>query len=224
MVKTTNAAADTFVRLEVRRAQYEFQCMVVMGEAGAPFPPPGTTLRRNTNRRRREMPTVPIAKNGEGSPKQHDVSRGILACGGPSRWRIWEGCAVQTSGGTGSPARDAGPGLGSPARLGVVIARRLKIASMASLCACRPNVNGSSGLRTASAWREERIIRATAGKQSGYVERRLWSHHGLDGQCRELLFLRHRGSPKRVHVGAQDDIEPVDTSDELINGSRVGGR
>ena len=24
-------------------------------------------------------------------------------------------------------------------------------------------------------------------------------------------------------MGAQDDIEPVDTSDELINGSRVGG-
>ena len=59
VVQFTNAAVDAFVRLGIRRAQYEFQCTVVVDEVRL-FSPSYTAQRRNTKHCRRQTLTVPI--------------------------------------------------------------------------------------------------------------------------------------------------------------------
>ena len=56
---------------------------------------------------------------------------------------------------------------------------------------CAPSTESQRGqwpLGAVFAGRNERIIRSTAGKPSGCVDRKLRNHHGFDGQCRERLF------------------------------------
>lgn len=187
VVETTNAAAVAFVRLRIRLAQYTIEYTEVVEDARLSPHHLMLCAGIQTNRRRHTL-TVPIVRKRLGRYRNDTTfSKAILA--GRVKHRGARAVGRHDWGAKWDPlwghcVADARSGARPTYRLGGVMVRVRNIVRTRSLSA--PIHRKPAG--TVFVSRIKRSVHASAGRLSSYVDRRLWSHHGFDGQRLERLF------------------------------------